>query len=262
MELDKVLFVIVLFEQNLKRSRAFQSLLPLSTEHVFVYDNSAAPCPDVPDSISYCHDCSNPGVSRAYNKAFLFAEERGFEFVLLMDQDSFFPRETLESYRHAVASYPHIHVFAPIAHDGRHVYSPFHLVNGHGKQMHKPKAGIYSLKRMSVINSGLMVSVHAYKQSGGYDESFPLDFSDIDFCERLGNNQFDICIIDGVILHNHSSAGKISRSRFDSYLKALVRFKKLSRQHVAYWSALPRAIKLSIQWRDSWFLARLFKGPV
>jgi rhamnosyltransferase len=266
MELEKVLFVIVLYKQALKSSNAFQSLAPVIAEHgkkiaVFVYDNSLTPHADDTQCLRYIHDSSNAGVSRAYNAASVFAKVNGFKFLLLMDQDTHFPEKIFNSYSQAVAANPHIHIFAPVAKDSQRVYSPFRMIRGRGIALSVLKPGVHSLKDVAVINSGLLISLEAFERTGGYDERFPLDFSDINFCERLAENCFKIYLINESIVHHHSSSVNTEvKKRFDTYLAALVLFKKLSKQRISYWfAAFPRAAKLFSRSGDSWFLARFFK---
>lgn len=265
MEAEKVLFAIVLFRQALKNSPAYKSLTsilpqPAGKRSIFVYDNSPTPSHELPDGITYVHDPSNPGVSRAYNQAFLFARKNGFRFLLLLDQDSVLEKHTWMSYREAVAANPTVHVFAPTARSRRKIYSPFRLINGRGMPVSALKPGIQSLKKFRIINSGMLISVEAFETAGGYDERFPLDFSDIAFCERLHNHQFNFYLLDAFMIHHHSSSNaRQSRARFEIYLKALLLYKLISNQRFSYWVAgFPRAVKLSAQSRDPWYLKQFF----
>ena len=259
---DQTLFVIVLYRQQLNTCRAFRSLKPLIEKYparirLFVYDNSAEPLVDRSATIFYQHDPTNSGVSRAYNMAFKLAKKKGLRFLLLMDQDSYFPENVFQSYSDAVACYPDQHVFAPRATDIQKRYSPFRLVRGRGTPQ-KISNGVVSLRDTQVINSGLLVGLDAFEMCGGYDERFPLDFSDIVFCDRLAANDLSLCIIDGKIQHHHSSESA-DKSRFENYLQALVLYKKVSQKNVSYWwGGFPRAAKLSVQLRDQWFLRKFF----
>lgn len=261
--LDQTLFVIVLYRQRLNECQAFRSIEPLRLKYpsrisLFVYDNSPQPLIDISATTGYHHDQTNSGVSRAYNVAFKFAREKGFRFLLLMDQDTFFPEQVFESYSHAVARFPKQHVFAPTAIDKQEKYSPFRLVLGRGTPVKEIKAGIFSLRDRKVINSGLLVSITAFEMCGGYDERFPLDFSDIVFCDRLASKDLSFCLIDGQIQHHHSSKAT-DKSRFENYLQALALYKKVGQKNVSYWwGGFPRAAKLSVQLRDRWFLRKFF----
>src|SRR5688572_4521243 len=208
---SQVLFVIVLYRQRLANSLAFKGLGPLMKKYpaavsLFVYDNSEEPLSDLPVITRYVHDPDNPGVSRAYNSTYLLAKEKGLRFLLLMDQDSIFPESIFESYSHAVEMHPDIEVFAPMAKDHKRNYSPFRFIHGRGVPLSRVKPGTHTLNDIKIINSGALVSVDAFEKSGGYDERFQLDFSDVVFCDRLANKNFSVCLIEGSIIHQHSSS--------------------------------------------------------
>jgi rhamnosyltransferase len=266
--LSEVLFVIVLYKERLADSMAFKSLEPLMKKYpaaisVFVYDNSEEALGDLPVNTRYVHDPGNSGVSRAYNSACLYAKEKGLRFLLLMDQDSIFPESIFKSYSDAVETHPDIEVFAPIARDHQKTYSPFRFIHGRGVPLSRVRPGVHILNDIKIINSGALISVNAFEKSGGYDERFQVDFSDIVFCDRLANKNFPVCMVEGSIIHQHSSsslnASQASKNRFDQYLQALALYKTITKTKVSYWwGGFPRAAKLSAKLRDRWFLQRFF----
>ncbi len=264
--LERVLFVVVVYRQRFKETQASASLTTLLRRYpgrvtIFVYDNSPERDDTMLDVHHYLHDSENHGVSRAYNTASEFARDAGFQFMLLMDQDTTFAEQIFQSYRDAVASYPDIHVFAPIAKDSKHTFSPFKFSAGRGRGIENLKPGIYNLTNLKVINSGLLISLQAFFACGGYDERFPLDFSDIVFCERLASAGYDVCIIADSIRHQHSSLqaqlSDHARKRFEHYLKALTLYKAIGKGSVSYWrSGFPTAARLSAQLRDTWYIRK------
>lgn len=266
--LEQVLIVIVLYRQKPGSSNALKSLEPLMRKYpaaisVFVYDNSDEKASNLDGVCYYLHDPKNPGVSRAYNAAFHYAKQKGFRFLMLMDQDSFFPENIFDSYSQAVVQHPGVEVFAPRVQDQQNLYSPFRFTRGRGKPLPNLKSGVYEFTDTKLINSGLLITIKAFEKCGGYDERFPLDFSDIVFCDRLGACNFKLCLIDGSITHEHSSAqaspSEESKKRFEKYLQALALY-KLTNKKISYWrSGFPRAAKLSLQLRDQWFLRKLFE---
>lgn len=265
--LEQVLLVIVLYRQRLEDSTAFESLEPLMQKYpgkicVFVYDNSEEPAGEYRKIGSYLHDPKNSGVSRAYNRAWEYAKQKGLRFLMLMDQDSHFPETIFRSYSDSVAKSPGIEVFAPHAKENQKLYSPFRFVRGRGTPAADISPGIHALSDLKLINSGLLVSVNAFEKCGGYDERFPLDFSDIVFCDRLFASGFDVYVMEDTIGHKHSSSRLSppheSRQRFEKYLNALALYGTLNAK-VSYWrSGLPRAARLAFQLRDKWFLRKWF----
>jgi GT2 family glycosyltransferase len=266
---EKVLFVVVLYKQRLHKCAAFESLQFLkkrcrSSISIFVYDNSPQPHVDIPTNIQYTHNSNNPGVSRAYNCAFEYAALHGFKYLFLLDQDTSISENSFISYSQSVAKYPDVHVFAPVAKGDKKYFSPFRLVRGRGTALADFGSGIYSLEKIKVINSGLLVSVFAFEKTGGYDESFPLDFSDIVFCDRLEKNHFELCLTEAEIQHRHSSQSHASANdrmlRFKMYLEALIRYKRHTDQKISYLlSGFPRALRLSGQHFDIGFVLTFFR---
>lgn len=265
MEFHKVLFVIVLYKKALEETEAFRSLKPFVAAHgnpisLFIYDNSPIRKNFTTEVAFYVHDPSNPGVSRAYNVAFSYAKQHGFRFLLLMDQDTSFSEKVLQTYSSSVAKFPDIKVFAPVVRDNKSIFSPFRLRHGKGVPVHLTP-GTHSFQTTCIVNSGMLISVDAFEKVGGFDESFPLDFSDIDFCERLANYNYHFCLIDASLDHCHSSSDNANaHSRFLGYMKAVSLFKRKSKKDISIWVALfPRAVKLSLVLRDSWFVRQFFK---
>lgn len=261
---EQVLFVVVLYKQRFRETKAFESLRPLVEKNpgavnVYVYDNSPEADHQLQFATHYVHDPKNSGVGRAYNFAHVFAKEKNFRFMLLMDQDSFFPQQVFLTYREAVAMYPTVEVFAPVVKDEKTFYSPFRLRRGRGIPLSQPKEGIHSLKDIKLINSGMLVTVDAFEKCGGYDERFPLDFSDIVFCDRLSASNIDVYVVDAVVYHSHSSTTPSAdpKKRFETYLLALGMYKHCYKKDVSYWfGGFPTAARLSTQYRDRWFIKK------
>src|SRR5579859_1033097 len=89
-----LMVIIVIYNMKLDESPAFRTLthaLQNSRQQasLFVYDNSSQP-QIVSSSLwamTYVHDPSNPGVSKAYNEGFGCAKTQRKKWMLLADQD-------------------------------------------------------------------------------------------------------------------------------------------------------------------------------
>lgn len=91
----QLLFVIVIYNLDFHQSSTYQTLLlPHSDIPTYIIDNSLY-SQIVQDSnvIFYSHHPDNPGVSFAYNEAAKYAKENGYEWMLLLDQDTHFPMQ-------------------------------------------------------------------------------------------------------------------------------------------------------------------------
>ena len=93
--------VVVLYRCNLEESNTIASLdISLGKVkkrlNLLVYDNGPKKQSSEEEikygnfDISYKHDPTNPGISKAYNEGIGFATKHGADWILLLDQDTFY----------------------------------------------------------------------------------------------------------------------------------------------------------------------------
>lgn len=183
----KILFVIVLYKCRLKDSKSYISLLKkYPNEYIFLYDNSPVKQTIERDNVTYIHDAKNSGLGVAYNKAAEYAKQNGYEWILIMDQDTMFPPNALRYYEDAIKNNPGIMLFAPIHRVAENTYiSPTHYRFKTSHLEKSARTGLLSFKDAAPINSGMLINVEAFYKAGGYDEDVVLDFSDIRFIEKF-----------------------------------------------------------------------------
>jgi GT2 family glycosyltransferase len=265
--LDEILIIIVLYKQSLIECESFKSIqLAVGQSFgatLFIYDNS--PTADVIPylnsiKIKYHHDPSNPGVSKAYNEGLKVAIELNKKWLLLADQDTEFPSSIFSDYSRAIQHHPQATIFVPSMNDSIGLLSPFRLIWGKGSRLKALDTPFQSFRNYKTINSGMLISVATFERAGGYDERFPLDYSDISFSERLSLNDPDFVLIPTKCNHHFSATSDtpdISSEieRFKSFCKAVKLFKKISNQFVSLcWIILPRALKLSFRLKTFSFI--------
>jgi rhamnosyltransferase len=219
-----LLVVLVIYEMSINDSPSFNSFCK-SFSHkpvtLFIYDNSKAPqvAPSMSNgAVTYQHDPSNPGVSKAYNEGFKVAKLLNKKWLLLADQDTEFPTTIFSDYADALKVHPQIFFFTPTLMDAKGILSPFKLRWGKGKRIEALKPSAYSFKKFKVMNSGLLVSADAFEKAGGYDERFPLDYSDISFLDRVCKDDPKFILIQSRCHHHFSGTKK------DALLVELDRF--------------------------------------
>jgi hypothetical protein len=223
--------VLVLYGQSLDQSATFQSL-SASVRHLatpvplLVYDNSPSAV-GRPDGgpypgwdIEYVHDPSNPGVSRAYLTGARMAAARAKRWLLLLDQDTRFPVESLERYGAAIEAHPDVRLFAPILTAGGHVISPCRYRFKLGFRLAYVASGRLALTDLSVLNSGMCIAVDDYLGVGGHDVRIGLDFADHEFIERFKRRHDTFVVVDVEGAHDffrqtsRSTASHVARFRF------------------------------------------------
>jgi GT2 family glycosyltransferase len=265
--LEQILFVVVLYKKKPEQSPAFRAILELDftdadTPFIFLYDNSpAATAIDATDKrLIYRHDPENNGVSKAYNEAFKLAQKLPKKkWLLLCDQDTEFNSSVFAAYARASSLYPNAKIFAPKLVDGHGVSSPFKFAWGRGFRIKKVSPGIYSFNTLRVINSGMFISVTAFRDANGFDERFPLDLSDIVFTERIRQHHPDFVLIDATCCHHFSDVEKPGAleeglMRFIKYTNAIRLYGKLHRFVLPVFIILSRSIKLCLKYRSMKFV--------
>lgn len=265
----KVLPVVVLYNVNLLQCDSVNSLKNqdlniLSIDKIFVYDNS--PDANINSGIGsylnglevvYQHDTNNSGVSRAYNEAAKYASEKGYDWMLLLDQDTQLPAGSLEKYFQAVKAYDDLPVYAPVLRTKNNIIcSPckFKFHRGFTPKS-TPSAGLANFKEYAPINSCMLVSTQKLISVGGYNEKAYLDFSDFQFIERLRSLYSQFYIVDFVALQdfsNDSSDVNALIKRFKIYCECARGCEKKSIiDNVQYFVVVSlRMLKLTIRTRS------------
>lgn len=190
----QILAVVVRYKVPLEKSETMQSFVRAmgespdlgATYHLLIWDNSPEPltwedAKDSPFKTSYHHALQNSGTSGAYNGAMGFAEQHGFPWMMLLDQDT-----TLSvAFLHAMAdhaahllSMTEIAAIAPTVHVGAVVVSPKQQMFNRSRTYPLSECGIATGEAIA-INSGCVMRVAALRTIGGFSLEFWLDYSDL-----------------------------------------------------------------------------------
>jgi len=270
---DEVFAVLVLYRLELANSSSFVSLRDSLTRagcsiDFLVYDNSPSPqdvslAKEDPYRITYDHDPSNPGVSKAYNTALRMAREQRKRWLLLLDQDTTFPPDALTIYCQALRT-GQAELYAPVLKTGPRLISPCFYWKGIGFPLRKAPKGLMPLKNRSVLNSGMLVNVVAMERIGGFNERIPLDFADHDFCSRFSRESGSICILDMDCQHGYADreASDIRKDlhRFSLYCTGALRRISSPLDAIAYAVAVfVRCGVLTLRHRSMRFLGILVR---
>ncbi len=270
-----ILFVIVLYKCKLKDSDTFITLAESLKQYkytfdLFVYDNS----PEKPEelmefpnvNLTYISDTKNSGVSKAYNAGAEVAARMNKKWIILLDQDTKFPVETIREYLLAIEEYPNEKLFAPIVLiDGKKIISPAHFKFMRGFYSTNVNTGVNSLAGRSIINCGMCINLETFNNNKGYNESIKLDFSDHDFIRRFKKSIGDrFIVINLTVYHKLSSVARNSVEsdivRFDYYLEGAKHISSTTgeRFFLKLHAGL-RSVKLFLIHRKFGFLIKLFK---
>lgn len=189
----RILCVIVLYKTTIYEAISYKSCIRHCWDDksfgVFVYDNSPVAMHSVVEMeskrIKYVHDGHNSGVSKAYNSGAEYAKTKQFDWILLLDQDTHFPRELISSIKTTYRKNPTLNLIIPnVVYKNNMPFSPVKR-NLFGNNPISLQEGIYSLKDYMPVNSGACIRLDHFCKAGGYNPQIRLDFADFDFFSRF-----------------------------------------------------------------------------
>lgn len=140
------------------------------------------------EKVEYKAFGDNMGISYAMNYALKNAGD--YDFLLTMDQDSYFMPGMMKKYKQAIEAQEKINP------QKTGVYS----VN-FDQKVDVPMPGCKKID--TAITSGSIIPVHLAIKIGGFDENLFIDEVDNEFCYRVKKNGYDILEFPSIIL-NHS----------------------------------------------------------
>ena len=210
----KILCAIVLYKTSLFDSISYTKCANHAIRDedfkLYVYDNSPVPLHSVEDlrqlNIEYVSDISNPGVSKAYNSAAKYASNNGYDWLLLLDQDTGFQDDGYINVCKRNIEIAQYALYVPLVKKTNgNYFSPQWMKHHIPISIIKETNKSYPIKNVSVINSGMLINVDAFLQVGGYNENVPLDLADYQFIERLSKNVDDFYLMDYVLYQSFSN---------------------------------------------------------
>lgn len=130
----------------------------------------------------------NLGIATALNVAMKFGFDNNFSWMLTLDQDSQCPKDYVNNMLEYVNLSKNLAIISPVIVD-----------RNTGVVGHSKKNKEYIDVR-TCISSGAIVSVEAWNNVGGYDDSMFIDSVDFEFCYRLRKQKYRIIQIESIFL--------------------------------------------------------------
>ena len=217
--IDDTLFVLVLYKLELRQSKSFNSLLDqlkdsISTVTFLIYDNSPESLYDSKNyqfsniKLHYIHDKNNSGVSKAYNEGFELAKKLNKKWILLLDQDTNLSKNLICDYYTSIIKYPEIHLFVPMLKQDDRILSPCRFVFNRGVSFAHFLPGLHAFNKISVLNSGMLISTESFSKVGGFNEKIKLDFADFYFINKYKKKYHSFVVTNTTCIHELSSNEK------------------------------------------------------
>ncbi|MCW8805861.1 MAG: glycosyltransferase family 2 protein [Ignavibacteriaceae bacterium] len=172
-------------------------------ERLYIVDNSDNPNKFLFEFINsnskcdYIFNDGNLGVAAALNIGAKKAIESGYSYLLTMDQDSKALADLVENLFKIAQADKQIGIASPL-HSNKfdtHIKSREPIT-----------------EEMTVMTSGNLLSLNAYKQIGAFRDDFFIDYVDIEYCIRMNFNNFKVLSVNNIILEHDE--GNLSRRKF------------------------------------------------
>jgi rhamnosyltransferase len=192
--MQKLLGVVVLYHPEKEVLQNIQTYLPKlgtlllidnsqpSSKHLF--DQLLA---DTQGQIKYIHNSANEGIAKPLNQAAEYGIKNNFDWLLTMDQDSFFHPNHLDRL-----------IQFTLQNDTSRIgiATPVH---------HTPKALLPAFKEpfsevRITMTSGNLLSLSAYQACGPFDENLFIDSVDHEYCLRLRKKGYKVIRVNNSIL--------------------------------------------------------------
>lgn len=144
---------------------------------------------DYPNCVVH-HNLYNSGIAYSLNLGVRVAQERGYKWVLLLDDDSVAPDNIVDILLQALKTIKVKKTIAIIGADYRLKGLP-----GGGAPVDIAPPPSSSLTR---ITAGSLLSTDVYKLVGGFNEGYFIDYVDIEFCLRATSAGYTIINVSGI----------------------------------------------------------------
>lgn len=149
-------------------------------------------------SVIFLRNNENLGIASATNIAAKIASDKGFNYLITLDQDSRVPDDFYEKYLSSIQELDCIENVALV--------SPFHFYPGYTESIDA------SVKEIThCIASGMCLNLKIFRQLGGMDKGFFIDYVDFDYSLKARKAGFRL-VRDGKIVIIHSLGNLQSRS--------------------------------------------------
>lgn len=154
------------------------------------------------NKIEYISNGGNLGIATALNIGATNAIKDGFNWLLTMDQDSYFNKNGINEmveFLEKIKEDKFIEKIIDAKYNKIGIISPFHLTKV--SSLEPPKVGIENY--FNVMTSGNIINLQAYKKVNGFKDWLFIDCVDMDFCMNLEANGYKVIRLNYVKL-NHS----------------------------------------------------------
>lgn len=195
---------IVTFNPDISQLQTNLAFFCSEKKKVIVVDNGSGNIRDIRKICEQLNNvillsCStNEGIAKALNRAFAFAKQNNYSWVLTLDQDSEVDLNLLNQFRKCPESTT-VGIYCPRIYD---------FVSGE----YWPEVKSNSQEVVEIdkcITSGALTSVRAWSEINGFDNYLFIDEVDNDFCFRLRKRKYKIVLLCNALLKHKIGRTKV-----------------------------------------------------
>lgn len=201
--MNKIAGVVILYYPANTVLRNIKSYLP-KLDKLFIIDNTPENNKAFGNklqesaNIIYKHDGENKGIATRLNEAAALAIKEGYDWLLTMDQDSFFDEDSLDKYLSCVSQFDKA---AGVAMFG---------VMFTNQSTENISCSFRDINQL--ITSGSLVNLKTYTNIGGFDENLFIDEVDFEFCLRAITKGYLVIQFTHIFLHHQLGVVSYHRS--------------------------------------------------
>ena len=253
---NSVLFILVLYKTTLKESITFETLSKLLRHDIlqkqlFIYNNS--PEIPIPSDCGIIQIASkNKMLVGAYNAGLQYAQDHGFRWIILLDQDTEITAAYIDAVNTFINDPKNTIAAVPTIQNNNRILSPFWYNPNKGpfaNKSHQPKHN----ECLTAFNSGIILQVEFILSIGGFNSQYPLDYLDYWYFHKIYLLKQEVTILHATLTHSLSVLNyrdNMTKARYKSLLAAEKQFAtQLGKQALFYYKfrLLGRCVKLCIK---------------
>ena len=215
----KILAGIVTYNPDIERLRInLDSVHKQQFDGLVIVDNGSKNVGEIEkisDNITLIRNKGNEGIAKALNQIFEYAEDKGCDLVVTLDQDSVCPEDYLKK-------------FIPYFELEFGMLCPVIIDINAGVDARKTIDFTSEIQEIKgCITSGSITRVSSWKAINGFDETMFIDSVDYDFCDRIIRSGYKVLRVNTIELqHEIGHQTKHKLLGVDVYVKNHSAFRK------------------------------------
>lgn len=202
--MEKICVGIVTFNPEIGRLRENINSIYNQSDLLIIIDNHSSNVDSIKKTINplerivLIENSKNCGIAKGLNQMCNYAKQKGYDWILTLDQDSVCPKNLLLEMK----KYIHICNVGIIC--------PRFKNNISNNKTNKSNINVNEYDEIDMcITSGSLMRIEAWEKSGKFDDWMFIDCVDYDICMKFKLNNYKVIRINSLILDHHVGEGNI-----------------------------------------------------